>query len=84
MSASWPEAIVGDLVGTVFRGQSRQRATLERVVDAAHDPPVVIARRTSLDRRHVRLYPRPLLVAQPDQSRAPPKSSLAASLVTRE
>jgi hypothetical protein len=83
MSALGPpiEAIVDGRVRTVFRRTIAPAcAALKHMDDAAHDAPVVIALRTTLVCRQMRLDPPPLLVAQPEQSHTHLKSPLAESL----
>ena len=63
------EPIVDRCVGTIVgRTIAPTCAALKHVNDTADDAAIVIAGRTGLVRRQMRLYPSPLLVVKPEQS----------------
>ena len=65
------EAIVDGLVGTIFgRAVFPAAAHLLHVHDPAQNPSIIVARRTRLIGRQMRLNLRPLLVAEPEQIHA--------------
>jgi len=78
------KAIVDGLYGQYSGGQSRQRAGLKHVDDAADDAPIVIARRTTLVRGQAWRYPRSLLVRKPEESSRTEIAPLPESLGARE